>query len=211
MNADPRLWNDIAESYAARPVEDPAAFERKIALTKARMHSGQTVLDIGCGTGSLALRLADTGAEVHGLDLSPEMVRIARGKAADAVAERVHFHVGPFDDSFTTFGPSSLDGVCAYSILHLVEDLPGTLAHIHRMLKPGGFFVSSTVCLAGGWVPYGPLLWAMRAVGKAPWVALIRPDDLQQAMVDAGFVDVEAPDVGVTDKTVCFVVARKPA
>lgn len=82
MNADARFWDDIAESYAAKPVEDPAAFERKISFTLERMRPDDVVLDVGCGTGSLALRFAPRAAKVHGLDLSPAMVRITRGKAA---------------------------------------------------------------------------------------------------------------------------------
>ncbi|MCA9713107.1 MAG: class I SAM-dependent methyltransferase, partial [Myxococcales bacterium] len=116
------FWNEQAERYAAKPVADPDAFERKIAVTLARTRPSHTVLDIGCGTGSLALRLAPSAAQLHGLDISSEMVRIARGKAAAQQVDNVTFHVGPFDDSFAALAPGSLDGVCAYSILHLVDD-----------------------------------------------------------------------------------------
>lgn len=149
MTANANFWDKIAESYAAKPVDNPDAFDRKIAITRDRMTPGQTVLDIGCGTGSLLLRLASTGATLHGLDVSPEMVRIAREKASAAAAENVTFHVGAFDQTFTTFGPGSLSGICAYSILHLVDDYDAALQQIYDTLEPGGFFVSSTVCLDG--------------------------------------------------------------
>ena len=68
---DARFWDSIAEKYAAQPVEDQAAFDRKIAITKEHMEPTDVVLDIGCGTGSLALILAPHAAHVHGLDLSP--------------------------------------------------------------------------------------------------------------------------------------------
>jgi 2-polyprenyl-3-methyl-5-hydroxy-6-metoxy-1,4-benzoquinol methylase len=86
---------------------DPAAFERKIAITKSLMTPRDIVLDVGCGTGSLAMRLSPCGAHVHGLDLSSEMILIARGKAKAAEATNVTFHVGPFDDSFTVFEDGS--------------------------------------------------------------------------------------------------------
>ncbi len=147
------FWDKLAERYAAKPVDDPEAFDRKIAITVSHMTPESTVLDVGCGTGSLALRLAPHGAEVHGLDLSSEMIRIARGKAADAGVSNVTFHVGPFDDSFTAFAPESLDGLCAYSILHLVADRAAALERIYDLIRPGGFFISSTVCLGESWVP----------------------------------------------------------
>ena len=172
MTTGPAFWSALAVKYAAKPVENPDAFERKIALTQARMAPEQVVLDIGCGTGSLALRLAPHAAVVHGLDYSDEMIRIARGKAEAAGVGNVRFHVGPFDDT-APFEAGSLDGLCAYSLLHLVEDRDEALARVFSLLKPGGFFVSSTVCLGGSWVPYRPLLTAMRWVGKAPMVQVI--------------------------------------
>ena len=84
MSADPTFWNKVAESYAQSPVKDPAAFARKTAITTAMMKPTDTVLDIGCGTGSLALLLAPFAGQVHGLDISPEMTRIATEKAAES-------------------------------------------------------------------------------------------------------------------------------
>ncbi len=209
MTADAAFWNDLAEKYARKPVENPDAFEKKIAITRARMGSSDVILDVGCGTGSLALRLADRGAHVHGLDLSREMVRIARDKAVAAGVDNVTFHTGAFDDGVTTFEPESLDGICAYSILHLVEDMPAAVDRIYRLLKPGGFFVSSTVCLGETWIPYAAIIGVMRRFGKAPMVTSFSKQDLEDAIVSAGFVDVSHPDVGAKP-TIAFVVATKP-
>lgn len=208
--ADPRFWNENAETYAARPVANPAAFDRKTDITKALIEPGHTVLDIGCGTGSFCLRLASTGAQVHGLDLSMEMVRIARGKARDAAADNVHFHTGPFDDSFTAFEPGSLDGVFAYSLLHLVPDREAALAQMFALLRPGGYLVASTVCLGESWVPYALMLKVMQWVGKAPWVSTtLSKAQLHDDIRAAGFVDLQPHDVGQSSTT-DFVVAHKP-
>ena len=134
MTADTAFWNKLAEKYSRQPVENPGAFERKIAITKSRMTPQDVVLDIGCGTGSLALRLAPSGAHIHGLDLSSEMIRIANGKTAAQKVDNVTFHTGPFDESLTTFEAESLDGICAYSLLHLVVDRPVALDRICRLL-----------------------------------------------------------------------------
>ena len=153
---DPQFWNALADNYAAKPVDDPDAFERRIDITRGKLTPDAVLLDIGCGTGSLALRLASHAREVHRLDFSSEMVRHARTKAADGRVDNAHFHVGRFDSDFTAFGPESLDVLCCYSLLHLVEDRPALLADAFRRLRPGGWFVSSTVCLgeshgASGW------------------------------------------------------------
>ena len=209
MNADAAFWNKLAEKYSRQPVANPDAFERKIEITKSRMRPDHVILDIGCGTGSLALRLAPSATHVYGLDLSSDMLRIANGKAQAQAVRNVTFQVGPFDESFTTFGDESLDGICAYSILHLVEDRVAALQRIHRLLKPGGFFVSSTVCLGESRVPYGALLAMMRWFGKAPRVvSRITKRTLEDEIRATGFVDLIQPDVGA-EPHIAFVVATK--
>lgn len=208
MTAEAAFWNDLAERYARQPLANPGAFERKIEMTRSRMKPTDVVLDIGCGTGSLALRLASGAATIHGLDISSEMIRIARGKAEAEGAANVSFHVGPFDSS-ELFEPESLDGVCAYSLLHLVEDLPAALGRIYRLLRPGGFFISSTVCLGDSWVPYRPILRVMRWLGKAPRVNTLRKRSLEDELRRAGFDSLEQPDVGA-EPTIAFIVAEKP-
>ena len=210
MTYNAAFWNNLAEDYAAKPVDNIPAFERKIEITLANITSDDVVLGIGCGTGSLALRLASAAKEVHGLDLSSEMIRIARGKAEKAGADNVHFHVGPFDNSFTQFEDGSLDGICAYSILHLIEHRQAALDQIYRLLKPGGFFISSTVCIGDSFLRFTGLLPLMRLVGKAPLVKTFPQQQLLQEFKDTGFVDISTPDVGAK-KMIAFVVARKPA
>jgi arsenite methyltransferase len=203
------FWNDLAEKYSRKPLEDPSAFERKIEVTKSRMKPDDVVLDIGCGTGSLALRLSSHAARVHGLDFSSAMIRIADEKTRSHRVDNVHFHTGPFDASFAVFADESLDGICAYSILHLFEDRADALKRIYRLLKPGGFFISSTVCLGESRAPYAPVLRIMRWLGKAPEVAILRKSTLCDDVARAGFVKLTQPDVGAKP-TIMFLVAFKP-
>ncbi len=204
---DVTFWDDIAQSYAEKPVELPEAFEDKIRHTIAKMEPDHTVLDIGCGTGSLALRLAPSGGHIHGLDVSSQMIRIAREKASEV--ENVTFHVGAFDPSFDVFPARSLDGICAYSLLHLVTDGAAALARMYEALRPGGFLVTSTPCLGESWVPYRPIITVMRWAGKAPRVEVVTKAWVRQAVRDAGFVDLEEPEVGAK-ATTTFLMARRP-
>lgn len=207
-NPDVRFWDKIAAKYSRQPIQDPNAFERKIAITRALMSPTDQILDVGCGTGSLALRFAPFAAHVHGLDFSREMIRIAREKAVTLGAPNVTFHVGTLDGD-APFEPESFDGITAYSLLHLVNDRRLVLEQIHHLLKPGGFFVSSTACLASSRILYGALLSVMRPLGKAPrTVEIFSQRTLIQEITAAGFIDVRSPDVGAS-KEVAFVVARK--
>lgn len=207
--ATAEFWDKIAAKYAAQPVEDVPAWERKQEITKGHLRPDMEVLEVGCGTGSLALILAPHCAALHALDVSPEMIRIANEKKAAAGVDNVSFHVGTLDGG-AGFEPEQFDGLCAFSILHLVDDLPATLRAMYALLKPGGFFISSTVCLGGTWVPYGMILPVMRWVGLAPRVSILEEGRLLAAMREAGFVDATPTDVGAKKDIVSFVVARKP-
>ena len=107
MTVDAKWWDGIADEYAAKPIDNVPAYERKLEITRARLAPEQTVLDIGCGTGSLALELAPHVEHVHAMDISAEMLRHGRRKAAAAGADNVTFHHGTLDGP-TPFEPASL-------------------------------------------------------------------------------------------------------
>jgi ubiquinone/menaquinone biosynthesis C-methylase UbiE len=209
MKTSPTFWDGVAENYAKRPVEDVPAFERKKAETRSLLRPEYVVLEVGCGTGTLALELAPLVSHIHAVDVSTQMCKIARRKAADAGVDNVTFHADAFDE-METFESGQFDVVCAYSILHLVPDHRATLAKIFRLLKPGGSLVSSTVCLGDSWMPYSLLIGMMRLFGKAPPVHMIKHAQLDEAIREAGFGDVRRPDVGAK-KNIAFVLATKPA
>jgi len=137
------------------------------------------------------------------------MIRIANGKKAREAVTNVTFHRGTLEED-DRFQPAQLDAVWAYSILHLVADRKRTLQTVFELLKPGGSFVSSNVCLGGTWVPYGVILPVMRWFGRAPFVHLYDRGTITREMREAGFVDVEEKDVGAAG-TIAFFVAKKPA
>jgi arsenite methyltransferase len=207
--ADAEFWNQLAEKYAAQPVKDVRAFDRKKAITREHLQPRSTILELGCGTGSLALELARDVEHIHAVDVSAGMIRIAEKKKIARGVTNVTFHTGTLDAVQPRL-PEEFDAVWAYSILHLVDDRAGTLQTAFQLLKPGGTFISSNVCLAGTWVPYRSLIALMRWFGKAPRVHCHDRKTILREIAEAGFVDIEDKDVG-TSRTVAFVVAKKPA
>jgi len=175
MSKDDLFWDKLAERYAKQPIANLASYERKLEVTKARLSPTDVILDIGCGTGSLALELAPHVAEVHALDFSAEMIRIGERKASDQHVTNITFHQTTLEE-VDGFRPEQFDGICAYNILHLVGDRTDTLQRVFSLLKPGGFFISSTACLGESLVPYTPLLAVMRWLGKAPPVQTFTVD-----------------------------------
>ncbi len=94
---------------------------------------GERILDLGCGDGQLTVRLAATGAEVTGVDLSPQMVTAARARGV--AAQVANAEALPFADA-------TFDAVFSNAALHWMRDHEAMLAQVHRVLKPGGRFVA---------------------------------------------------------------------
>ena len=208
MTTPNRFWDEIAEDYATRPIGDVAAFDRKKAITRQHLSPESNVLEIGCGTGSLALELSRDAAYIHAMDISAEMIRIAEDMRADRGIENVTFHVGALGLE-SGFAAGHFDAAWAYSILHLVDDRRQTLATLFELLAPGGVLISSNVCLGGGWIPWGPIITLARWMGKAPRVYCYDRETIAREMREVGFVDVVEKDVGAK-KLVAFMLARKP-
>ncbi len=206
---DARFWNGIAEKYAAQPVANVPAFERKKAITREHLRADSSVLELGCGTGTLALEMAPHAGHIQGLDLSTEMLRIADQKREARGVTNVTFRQGTLDGGHG-YQAESFDSVWAYSILHLVPDRRHVLGALFDLLKPGASLIASSVCLGDGWVPYGPMIAVMRWFGKAPVVHVYSRETLFRELREIGFVDVTERDVGA-GKTVAFVVAKKPS
>ena len=141
-------------------------------------------------------------------DLSGEMVAIAREKAAAAACGNAEFAVATPERA--PWSDGAVDAVLAFNLWHLVADRTSALAQVHRVLKPGGLFVSKTPCLA----EMNPLirlaLPVMQLVGKAPYVAIFSATALQREIEAAGFAIVERARHGSGRKDArIFIVARK--
>ena len=144
--------------------------------------AGRAVLDLGCGDGKLAVRLAALGAGVVGLDPDPAMLRAAASRAA-AAGVGVEFAAGraqtlPFPDR-------RFDVVVAVTVLCFVPDAEAAFREIARVLRPGGAVVIGEL---GRWS-----LWALRRrvrgwLGNRLWYAahFRTAGELRRLAADAG-------------------------
>ena len=208
MATNAAFWDRIADRYARRPVRDVAAYEHTLERTRAHLAPGDRVLEVGCGTGTTALKLADAAGEILATDLSARMIAIAEAKPEAAAARNVAFRRAALDE--IARDGERFDAVLAFSLLHLLDDLPAGLSRIDALLKPGGTFVSKTVCLGDFGRIWRLVVPAMRLVGLAPKVALVSIDEVDRAIREAGF---EILETGVSPEKppARFVAARKPS
>lgn len=199
------FWDRLAERYAAQPIKDQSAYEKTLARTRSYLKDTDRVLEVGCGTGTTALLLADAVGQVIASDYSDCMISIAEHKRQEQGIRNVDFRTAPAADDHLI--GDDFDAVLAFNLFHLVDDLDEALSKLNRTLKPGGFLISKTVCLKGGNPLIRFLVPVLRMIGKAPFVAFLAPSELEELMRCHGFRIVETGSYPTRRNH--FVVAQK--
>lgn len=155
----------------------------------AKLEKGQTVLDLGSGGGIdvilSAKRVGPTG-KAYGLDMTDEMLALARKNAKTANVDNVEFLKGQIES--VPLPDCSVDVIISNCVINLSPDKDATLAEAYRVLKPGGRFAVSDIVLNR------PLptetqqdlkLWAGCIAG-----ALVK-GDYEEKLAKAGFKDID--------------------
>ncbi|MCX4096412.1 class I SAM-dependent methyltransferase [Nocardia sp. alder85J] len=139
-----QAYDEVAQHYAELFATelDTKPFDRAMLAAFAESAGAGPVADLGCGPGRLTGHLHGLGLDVFGVDLSPEMIRLAR-----VAHPTLRFEVGPMQRLAVADG--SLGGIVAwYSIIHTPpQSLPEVFAEFGRVLRPGaplllGFFAA---------------------------------------------------------------------
>ncbi len=140
MDQSARFWDKIAERYSKQPIADEAAYQKKLQVTREYFRPDMEVLEIGCGTGSTAITHAPYVKHIQAIDISSKMIEIAQGKADTENVKNVTFKCSTIDEY--SVPDQTLDAVLGLSILHLLENKEEVIGRVHKMLKPGGLFVT---------------------------------------------------------------------
>ena len=145
-NSNIQVHNREASIYDAAHPEIFGRFEQQrivkdIDLIASLMATRSCVraLDIGCGTGNLALKFLDRGYQVRAVDISPQMIEVLRSKVELTALDRIEFIVSDAADIITdtrTYG--TWDVIAFSSVLHHLPDYQSVLSFSLRQLGPGG-------------------------------------------------------------------------
>ena len=199
------FWDRHAPKYVAKPIADQPSYEAKLSHVRSLLHPTDKVLEIGCGSGNTALQLAPACAHFIASDLSSRMIEYARSQSRDAEIRNVRF-VHADANRILSDGP--FDTILAFSCLHLVSDIQETLSAIHAQLKPGGLFISKTVCIAERNFGIRSMVRLMSAAPFTPDVNLLSQSTLGYLIQRAGFDVIETRYFG--DQSMDpFIVARR--
>jgi SAM-dependent methyltransferase len=208
MSSNPK--DRIAAAYhaAADSYDDPALsfwqYYGEQTVSRACILPGEIVLDVCSGSGASALPAARTVGPVGrviGLDIAPNLIALAREKAAAASLTNVEFRQADFDQAY--FRNASFDAVICVFGLFFFPVMPATLQKMWRILKPGGR-LAITTWGPGLFEPGATVFWnAVRDVrpelykGFNPWDSLTTPDAVRAVFEQAG---LPAPEIEAEDR-----------
>jgi ubiquinone/menaquinone biosynthesis C-methylase UbiE len=163
----------------------------------AELRPGETVLDLGAGGGIdviLSARRVGPDGRVYGLDMTDEMLDLARRNVAEAGVGNVELLRGLIED--VPLPDASVDVVLSNCVINLTPDKPRALAEAFRVLRPGGRFAVADM------VATRPIAEAVRRRVET-WSACVggalTVDEYRQALAAAGFADVDLEIVATWD------------
>lgn len=142
---DYRFDQRVVQQYDALRGHPPEVADQIGEAIAAQIGTGSRILELGVGTGRIALPVAAAGCELVGVDLSSHMLSALLRRLRD---ERISgIHLAQASITALPFRESVFDGALAVHVLHLVADWQSVLTAVSRMLRPGG-----TLVLGRDWV-----------------------------------------------------------
>jgi SAM-dependent methyltransferase len=164
----------------------------------ANLEEGQVVLDLGSGGGIdvlLSARRVGPSGKVYGLDMTPEMLALARRNQAEAGADNVEFLLGTIED--IPLADESVDVIISNCVINLSVDKDQVLREAYRVLRPGGQFAVSDVILRR---PLPKVLAKLAALWTGCVAGALVDIDYEAKLASAGFTDIEIQPTVIHDR-----------
>jgi ubiquinone/menaquinone biosynthesis C-methylase UbiE len=203
-----KFWDWISARYAKSPISDEASYRKKLDVTRSYLRPDMRLLEFGCGTGSTALAHAPYVNHIHAIDISSRMIEIARAKADESQIRNVTFAQGTLDSLDAPDG--GFDAVLGLNVLHLLNDYEQAIARVHRLLRPGGVFISSTACIGDSMKWFRFIAPVGKLSGYLPQVTVFTSDQLVHSLTRAGF-EIDYRWQPPSKMAALFIVAKRPA
>lgn len=153
---DPQSFDHLVEGY-----DFMASLGRKPEFFLERLpEQRRRALDVGCGSGILAIELSRHFGSVLAIDVSKPMLELAARKRS---APNLEYRLTDVDDLRVD---GTFDAIVSHTALHHVPDLPATLKRLKSLLAPGGRII--VVDIVKGWLPMRPTVWVLSALLDVP-------------------------------------------
>ena len=146
------IFDKSASDYDAWYTDKKGSFvgkvETELAFNMMEIKKGMKILDVGCGTGNFSVKLAKKGCSVTGIDVSDEMLSIARKKASDL---NLDIELMNMNVNNLSFDDNTFDGIISMTAFEFIEDAPKALKELLRVVKKGGQVLIGTIAGESSW------------------------------------------------------------
>ncbi len=122
--------------------------ETDLAFSLFKPLPGMKILDVGCGTGNFSIKLAEMGCKVTGIDVSEEMLNIAREKIKE---KGLDIEVYKMDVYQLDFADNSFEAVFSMAAFEFIKEPQKAYAEMYRVLKPNGQMLIGTIHRESTW------------------------------------------------------------
>jgi len=205
-NKDQRFWDRVARLFmnSKRKMNSPALLVIEQNAYKYLKPTNR-VLDFGCGPGDITLLMATKTKEVHGTDISEQMVIAARKKAKALNIENIKLsNSSLFDPDFQV---NSFDVITAFNVLQYIPGKADLYKRMFELLKPHGLFISATACIGerNSFIRF--MLFVLKRLRITPKMVFYKKSVLENEMKQAGFTLIETIDIDKLPER--FIVAQK--
>ena len=169
--------------------ESPAGklrWARRVKMLSGHLKPEMTVLELGCGTGYFTRELARSGADIVAIDVSPELLEIARTNCS---APNVRYEI---QNAYAlTYSNATFDSVVGSSVLHHLE-IEEAVREIYRVLKPGGTIHFTEPNMLNPQIAIQKNVpWIKRRLGDSPDETAFFRWSLRRLLEQAGYGDVQ--------------------
>jgi ubiquinone/menaquinone biosynthesis C-methylase UbiE len=172
------VWN--WESAAGR-----VRWQRRVTMLTKHLKSSDKVLEIGCGTGYFTREIAKTGASITAIDISPDLLEIARKDVASANVVFAIANAYALD-----FENGSFDSVIGSSVLHHLE-VEKAIVEFYKVLKPGGLLSFTEPNMMNPQIALQKNIPALkRKLGDSPDETAFFRRPLKKLLQQTGFTDI---------------------
>ncbi|MBN1217339.1 MAG: class I SAM-dependent methyltransferase [Anaerolineae bacterium] len=199
MSKTEKLWDKMSKIYDKETKHLDWVNTKVAENTKKYLNGSDSVLEIGCGTGTITIEIADKVKEIHAIDISSKMLEIAERKAGERKIENIDFSQSTI--FVERYKRESYDVILAFNVLHYFEDTQKVMKRINELLKPGGWFMSVTPCSGETQKSFSDILKILRnivfllpkiGIVPFPYIRFFTPSELEDSIAHGKFQIVEA-------------------
>ncbi len=204
MNKSEKFFDKVSSKSKPEPNQSAIAI---IKSSNEFLEKGNIILDFGCGSGSITNKIATKVKSIDAIDISAGMLEFAKRQADEnSIVNISYIQTSIFDPRFKD---ETFDAILAFNVLHYIEDMPSHISRINSLLKPGGIFISSTVCLKEKRSFMRYLVLILMKSGIMPKTKFYRKKELEALIKNGNFELIKSERISKLPEF--FILSRKRA